>query len=102
MSSESQAGVDPMSGALSYCRAGRFAEAEGIIQQVIQQQPNRPSGPYYMGVVTATLGRFEEARQWFTRALQLNPSAAAFYIGLAQVERALGKLQPSIQQWRYA
>lgn len=54
---------------------GKIREATKLIKQAIERNPRLAKGWYYLGTISKLSGKEEEARQHFTRALEINPQA---------------------------
>jgi hypothetical protein len=53
--------------AVPLCFMGRFAEGLGPVEAAVEREPHDVAARYYLGVFSATGGRFEFARQQFDR-----------------------------------
>jgi tetratricopeptide (TPR) repeat protein len=58
-------------------RAENFPEAEQILQQILHEHPHEVLALSLMGVVLDAQKRFEEAEDYYQRAVKLNPRAAS-------------------------
>lgn len=61
---------------VAYVNAGRHVPAMEVLEKAYGLQPENIRIPYDLGVISGSLGRFEEAQQWFLRILQRNPRHA--------------------------
>jgi tetratricopeptide (TPR) repeat protein len=73
-----------------YVKMGRNAEAERIARRVLAGQPDNAPLLEALGVVSASQGRYEEARDSLERALALRPASHIGHYNLARVYLALG------------
>jgi eukaryotic-like serine/threonine-protein kinase len=62
--------------AVPLCFMGRFAEGLGPVEAAVEREPHDVAARYYLGVFSATGGRFEFARQHFDR---IDPEGAAVW-----------------------
>ncbi len=53
----------------------KIKEAARLIKQATERNPRLDKGFYYLGTISKLSGKEEEARQYFTRALEINPQA---------------------------
>jgi len=92
---------DPMQIAIQYHQAGRLQEAGRIYQSVLDRNPNDSDALHLLGLVAHQLGQHQPAVQLISRAIAIKPSSA-YYANLAEVWRALGQLDNSIECSRTA
>jgi tetratricopeptide (TPR) repeat protein len=78
--------------ALALCKAGRFAEAEPVLRQLVASDPSHAEAMQLLGVAVSSLGRVDESLQWFDRAAALRPGNPAFLHNRAQTLFKLGRL----------
>lgn len=71
--------------AVSARRAGRFAEAAGIAQCVLQLHPDDGDAWFELGAANAALDNRNEARRAFSRTLDLQPANDDARLGLANL-----------------
>jgi len=61
-------------------RAGELQKAESLYRAILQDQPNHPDANHNLGVLTASLNKFELALPLFKTALEANPKQGQFWI----------------------
>lgn len=66
---------------------GQWKDAEARCVEVIRADPNNQHAHSLLGDIYRDQGQFEEARQWYQMALDLNPKNDADRVKLAEVER---------------
>jgi len=72
---------------LILCRQGKPEEAERIVRQGLETEPNLPDGHVVLGFLLLKLKRTDEAENSAREALRLNdPNAAKGYLVLADVD----------------
>lgn len=71
---------------------GRAFEAYGVLQHAVSIAPASADVHALLGRCFSILGKRNEARQEFRRSLELNPSVAEPYYGLALIESRQGQL----------
>lgn len=70
---------------------GEFEEAHLWASLAVQLAPQHAHAHIYLGLASASLGRYDEAVQSFDRALALDPSLEAARVNRAAVLEALGR-----------
>ena len=80
-----------LAGAVSMCRAGRFADAERELRGLLAQQPGDADALQLMGIAASSQGRIEEGLAWFDRAKAARPGTLAFMQNRAQALFQLGR-----------
>lgn len=63
-------------------RAENFAEAGDLYGQALALEPSHEDSLYYLGQCRVELGRFEDARESFTRLVQVNPASSRGHLAL--------------------
>jgi tetratricopeptide (TPR) repeat protein/ADP-heptose:LPS heptosyltransferase len=81
-----------LAGAVSLCRAGRFAEAERELRALLGQAPGDADTLQLMGIVASSQGRLDEALDWFERANAARPGNLALMQNRAQALFQMGRL----------
>jgi tetratricopeptide (TPR) repeat protein len=82
--------------------AGRFAEAERILRQILQMQPQHAHALHLLGVVAWQAGRPDMALQLIGQAVALEPTAALFHSNLAEMNRQQGRVEEAIRHGEQA
>ena len=83
-------------------RAGRLAEAEAIYRQVLLQNPSHADVLHLLGVLASQTERSAMAIDLISRAIDLNPDAAAYHCNLCEICRRAGQLDRAISHGRSA
>jgi predicted Zn-dependent protease len=88
-----------------YYNTGRFAEAEKALQTMLERAPDQRAVNYFYGQVLTKLGRGDESRQYYERAVEVDPTFAPAVQQLVELYEAsndFGKaaavLQPLIAE----
>ena len=79
--------------ALSALGAGRYAEAERALLEVIRREPQLAGPRANLGILYARTGRSAQAFESLLQAVRLNPNRAAFYNELGVMSRREGKFE---------
>ncbi len=81
---------------------GRFAEAVGLYQEILQNEPDSWELHYNIGYADYLMGKLDEAEQYLSRAAQLNSTSpdSFFYLGLTELK--LGRTQQAAEDIRRA
>jgi tetratricopeptide (TPR) repeat protein len=82
--------------ALGHRQAGRLAESEGLLRQIVGVQPGHSAAWHQLGLVVLTLGRPAEAIELLQRALALAPAEAAIHSDLGVAWYMSGNIDQSI------
>ena len=82
--------------------AGRLAEAERMLRQILQVQPQHAHALHLLGVLAYQGGRPDMALQLIGQALALEPAVALFHSNLAEMNRQQGRLQEAIRHGEQA
>jgi tetratricopeptide (TPR) repeat protein len=77
--------------------AGRLAEAEQLLRQVLQAQPKHAHAMHLLGVVAYQAGKSDLALQLIGEAVAIDNQVALFHSNLAEMNRQLGQLQAAIR-----
>ena len=91
-----------MQAAMAHHRAGRFAEAEAIYQQILQADPQHPDALHMLGLVAAQVGNFQVAITLFQRAIASKPSDPSFHSNLGLALQSSGALEQAAASYRNA
>ena len=60
--------------ALEAPKVGQVQEAERLNTAILQAQPKHPDSNHNMGVIAVSVGKVQEALQFFKIALEANPN----------------------------
>lgn len=75
---------------------GRLQSAEGLVQQVLQQQPGNPFAIHLLGIIAHHVGRTELAAELIGKAIDILPSAAQFHRNRGEMCRLLKRLDEAV------
>ncbi len=64
--------------------------------------PFEPEPSFQLGELALSAGDSQQARQWFGRALRLDPCCVEALDGLAQAEAAQGQVRPALEHYQTA
>jgi protein O-GlcNAc transferase len=82
--------------------AGRYLEAESVLKNLHQLDPDNADILQLLGVVSHSLGKSADSLPLLQRAVKLNPTKADFLCNLGLVLNACGKHEESISAFRKA
>lgn len=91
-----------INGALAHLQAGRLAEAETALRQVLAVTPDDPDAVHLLGVAALQQGKPAEAERLLTRATQLDRRQPAAWNNLGVALREQGKLSEAVAAYRKA
>lgn len=80
--------------------AGRKAEAEKLLQQVLKRNPKSAHAYVSLGLLAADRHKPEEARQLFQKAIQVNPEFAQAHYQLGMVALYSDDLQTAEREFK--
>ena len=83
-------------------RAMRLDEAETIYRRVLAARPRHAGALHLLGVVDIQRGRPGDALEKIRRALEINPSAAAYHGNLGTALQALGRFDEAARAYSEA
>ncbi|MGC8676178.1 MAG: AAA family ATPase [Candidatus Micrarchaeia archaeon] len=81
--------------ALSYALINRYDNAKLDAEKVMELEPDSYDAPYVMGLVEEYDGNYDKAREWFEKALKINPD---YQPAKARLQQILGKTGVQQQQ----
>jgi len=93
---------DSLTNALEAHRAGRLDEATRLYEAIVAQEPENAVAWHLLGVVNHQQCKHAEAIECFSRAIAREPNTAAYYVSLAEAQRALGRFELSEANCRAA
>jgi tetratricopeptide (TPR) repeat protein len=82
--------------AAQHHQAGQLQIAEQVYRQILAVDPNCADALHLLGIVASQVGRHDLAIEYINRAINLNPSEAAFHSNLATTYNALGNVTEAI------
>ncbi|GLH78137.1 hypothetical protein SSBR45G_30450 [Bradyrhizobium sp. SSBR45G] len=85
--------------ALRLLRAGQLAQAEAACRRALTLDAASVDALHAMGRVCLALKRFDDAIEWFARAIRQDVSVPASFVGLAQALRLAGRLDEAIKAY---
>lgn len=88
--------------AMQLHQAGRPAEAEQALRQVLARSPRHADALHTLGVIQIQAGRHEAAVDLLARAVAADPAAAPFHNNLGSALRSLGRLAEAEACFRQA
>jgi Flp pilus assembly protein TadD len=87
----SPGGANVLENALAALRAGRLAEGEQLLRQVLRAEPNHPVALHQLGLLANHLGHLDAACDYISRAIAAAPQAAQLRSDLAVILERLGR-----------
>lgn len=81
----------------SYRKQGNLAAAEADYQRFIRFAPGDYRGPFALGSLYATAGRYDDASRWLKRAGELNQHSALPMRELADIHFATGQPEAAVR-----
>lgn len=91
-----------MARALALQRAGRTAEAEGLLRDMAREWPSRADSRYFLGILLYRSGRMEEALRLLAEATRMAPTDAEYATNLAIVLAETGRIGEALAAFRHA
>jgi predicted O-linked N-acetylglucosamine transferase (SPINDLY family) len=88
--------------ALDHLNAGRWAEAETLLRQVLGQRPDHPDALHLLGVLACQTGHTDAAIELISRAVAISPGAAEYLCNLGEAYRRSGQPDAAIATLRRA
>jgi tetratricopeptide (TPR) repeat protein len=82
--------------AAQHQKAGRLAQAEGVLRQVLQQRPNDAEALHQLAILAYQAGKMPLAVQLIERAISVNPNVHLFHANIAEMYRRLGQPHKAI------
>jgi len=88
--------------AVAHHRAGRFAEAEALYQQVLARDPRHSEANHLLGLLAYRSGRLDRAVDLLIQATQSDPTHPTYWFNLGVVLQKQGKWSEAITAYRRA
>src|SRR5262245_47085575 len=88
--------------ALAFHQQGQLERAASIYESLLARDPHQADALHLLGVLAHQRGDHPRAAELITRAVGLNGSAAPYHANLAEVYRALGRLDLALGACRKA
>lgn len=98
----SPAVVEAFNRAMTSFKAGRLAEADALLHQVLETAPRMASAWHLRGLVAQSARRLPKARDMLLRAIALDPQVADFHANLAVTYIGLQEHDAAIESARAA
>ncbi|MDP3482189.1 MAG: sulfotransferase [Sulfuricella sp.] len=76
---------------------GRLQEAEHLLRQILQAQPQHAYALHLLGVIAHQAGKPELAIELIQKAIRSNGKVALFHANLGEMYRQLGKLDEAVE-----
>ncbi|MGD0461131.1 MAG: tetratricopeptide repeat protein [Tepidisphaeraceae bacterium] len=89
-----------MNRAAEHLRAGRLAEAEPLLRQVLARTPHHAGALHLLGCVAFQMRPPSEAEDLIRRAIALDPAQAVFHTNLGLALLVMGRKDDAIQAFR--
>jgi protein O-GlcNAc transferase len=86
---------------LKYHQAGNLQQAEHIYKEILNDQPNNYYALNYIGILYYQLGNYDSAIEYIKKALELNPTADAYY-NLGNIYKEYGQLSDALSYFQKA
>lgn len=83
--------------AAQHQQAGRLAQAEGVLRQILQQRPNDAEALHQLAILAYQAGKMPLAVQLIERALSVNPNVPIYHANIAEMYRRLDKPEKAIE-----
>ena len=105
---QSSSNVDPapqgagFSEALDHLQAERLGEAESLFRNVLAADPGHARAVYYLGIIAARRGAYDNAEGLFGQTLALAPDDADAHYNLGNTLTALGRIEEAAASYRRA
>jgi len=80
--------------------AGRFAEADAVLSQILAAAPDFPAALHLAGIVAFRQGRSAEAVEKMERSIALNPQAPLFQRNACEIYRRVGRYDDALAAGR--
>lgn len=88
--------------AQSHNAAGRKAQAENVLRQLLTQRPNHHEALHALAILTHESGKTEIAVRFIERALAVNPNVPLYQSNIAEMYRLIGKPEKAIHHGKLA
>lgn len=82
--------------AAQQCQAGQLADADRVLREVLQIEPDNAEALHLLGLVAIGARQFEAAIELIRRAIVVDVSRPAFHANLAEAHRLAGNFAQAI------
>jgi tetratricopeptide (TPR) repeat protein len=93
---------DALQTAFEHHQRGRLQEACQLYQAILARDPHHADAIHLLGVAAHQMGAHRQVAELIGRAISLCPAVAAYHANLAEVWRALGRLDQALACGRTA
>jgi tetratricopeptide (TPR) repeat protein len=83
-------------------RTGELAEAQGLYEGILQEQPGHAEALHMLGLLAHEQGRNEDAERLIAEAIANNDKNAFYHHNLGEIRRILGKAEEAAACYRAA
>ncbi len=88
--------------ARAHHQAGRLAEAAGLYQTILEQEPDHAEAAHLLGLVSYRAGRLDEALALIRQAIASDSSQPTYHFNLGVVSQKKGALEQAERAYRQA
>lgn len=88
--------------ARAHHQAGRLAEAAGLYQTILQQDPGHPEAAHLLGLVAYRCGRLDDACGLIEQAIAADHTQPTYHFNLGVVTQKKGDFDRAVQAYRRA
>jgi Tfp pilus assembly protein PilF len=81
---------DILNHGIEHHRAGRFAQAQAVYQEVLRLDPRQPDAWHLLGVILRDAGQLDDAVHCITEAIKLRADVSSYHVNLAEALRRQG------------
>lgn len=86
----------------AHAAAGRLAESEAVLRQILKSDPNQPDALNALAALAANVGKLDVAIALQERAVAARPNAPFYRANLGEIYRRAGKLAAAIEHGKKA
>jgi tetratricopeptide (TPR) repeat protein len=87
---------------MALAKAGREAEGEGVLRDLLRRQPDNPELLFYLGIALREEKKLDEAVAAWRKAVELKPDLAVAFYNLGNVLHEQKKLDGAVAAYRKA
>jgi protein O-GlcNAc transferase len=84
---------------LALHQQGRFAEAESILQELVQQDPTSFAAQYQLGMLALQTGRIQRGAELIAKAIELDPNVAVAHNDLGSALSVLKRFKEALTSY---
>jgi protein O-GlcNAc transferase len=81
---------------IALLQQGRLADAEKLVQDILQRQPSNFEALHLLGVIALQTGRIDGSLGLFAKAIRINPKVPAAHCNLAAALQRLGRHKEAV------